>query len=137
MKMWDWIKIFGRPKNKKKYERAYKLSINDVLIENIRAHSTGNHSGTYKILRTFKTPQYDEVYVLRNKKGFNTIGFNIHYDIVVCDKDGKVLDTLADQKEGYISEHYADAHFVYFMTVGSINFYKIKSLDRIRLRKEW
>ena len=110
------------------------MSINNIVVEKATVNSTKSHSATYKLLRTFKTPQYDNINVLRNKKGFNTIGFNLNYDIVVCDRYGKTIDLLANKEVGFISKHYDDSHFIYFMTVGSINFYRIKIFDRIRLQ---
>lgn len=137
MRILEWIKIFGKSNIKKKESRTYTITLNDSLLEKAVVHSTLSHSKTYKLLREYKTPQYDTLYVLRNKKGFNTMGFTLNYDVVICDKNGKVLELLQDTIEGYISKYYNKSHFIYFMTVGSINHYKIELYNILRLQGIW
>lgn len=121
----------------KKQKTLYTMSLNDIFLDKVKVFSNKSHYETYTLLRSFKTPQYDNIYVLRNKKAFNTAFFNINYDIVLCDKDGKVMKIFINKSEGYISNYFKESYFVYFMSVGSINFYKISALDIIRLQKIW
>jgi len=82
-------------------------------------------------MRQIKTPQYETTYILRNKKGFNTLLFSQHTDVVVTTKDGVVLDAIKDVKPGFISKHYETGNKIFFFTVGSINFHNIKKKDSL------
>ena len=136
MKIKEWIKIFSKYKSDKS-EKSYSITLNNNILDKAIVYSHPNHNKTMKLLRAFKTVQYDNIYVLRNKKGFNTIGFGLNYDVVIADKDGKVIKTLMDLKIDYISKYYENGYFIYFMPVGSINFYKIGTSDILRLQRDW
>ena len=121
----------------KKDNRAeYFLTHNNEEIENIKVISYLLHKDVYKSLRHFKIPQYDHIYVMRKKKGFNTLFFQQNYDVVITDHDGIVLDALTDIPTGYVSSHYPKGHFIYFMTVGSINHYSIQKKNRLRINSK-
>ncbi|NQZ66203.1 MAG: hypothetical protein HRT99_03250 [Mycoplasmatales bacterium] len=137
MKIREWVKFFTRNNLKLNGKNKYTLTFNDVILENIIVHSEKSHSETYKLLRKFETPQYNNIFVLRNKKAFNTILFNIPYDVVICDKDGKVIKLFINLEIGFISNYIKKSYFIFFMVSGSINHYKISKLDRINLRKIW
>lgn len=136
MKIKDLLFLDSK-KIKRKDNIEYKISLNDRDLENTIAFSTALHHDTYKILRELKTVQYDRFFVLRKKKGFNTIGFNINYDVIICDRNGKILELVNNCDIGYISEYYNESYFIYFTPVGTINFYKMKNNDRLSLHKEY
>lgn len=135
MKILDWIKIFSKKPYAKNKVIEYKVSFNNEEAENIIAQSTKLHSDTYKILRNIKTPLYNNIFIMRGKKGFNTFLFNINFDVVISDKDGKVLKTYSDVKPGFISDKIEKASLIMFSTVGTINFYDIKKRDQVTLRR--
>ena len=137
MKILDWIKIFGSTPYKDDSLNQYKVLLNEVELDGKVVISNRSHSKTYKLLRKIKTPMYDNIFLMRKKKGFNTFMFIINYDIIVADKNGIVLSTMTDVEPGFISEYYKDGSFVYFAPVGTINFYKIKKRDVLSVRKLW
>lgn len=121
----------------KKPERSeYSLFHNNNEIENIKVISHALHRETFKHLRHFKIPQYNRIYLMKRKKAFNTLFFQLSFDVVVADRDGIVLDALTDVETGYISNHYQEGYFVFFMTVGSINHYNIKVKDRLKINSK-
>lgn len=137
MKFWKWIKIIFIKKNYKEEENTYNIEHNNEKLENIKVFSNAIHFKTYKILRTFKTTQYNNFYLMRKKKGFNTLFFNINYDILVSDKDGKILDLFKNKKQGYISKYYKNSYFIFFTPIGTINFYNFQINDKLNLVKNW
>lgn len=137
MKIWKWIKILFIRKIPKNEENIYIIELNNEKLENIKVFSNAIHFKTYKILRTFKTQQHNNFYLMRNKKGFNTLFFNINYDIVVSDKDGKILDLLKNKKQGYISKYYQNSYFIFFTPIGTINFYNFQINDKLNLIRNW
>ncbi len=137
MKIWEWIKIIGINKIYKEESTTYKIELNNEELEDIKVYSNILHSKTYKILRTFKTSQYNDFYLMRNKKGFNTLFFNIAYDILIADKDGKILDFFKNKNQGYISKYYNNSYFILFLPVGTINFYSFQINDKINLIRDW
>lgn len=121
----------------KKPERSeYSLFHNNTEIENIQVISYALHRETFKHLRHFKVPQYKHIYLMKKKKGFNTLFFQLNFDVVVADRDGIVLDVLTDVETGYVSNHYQEGYFIFFMTVGSINHYNIKVKDRLNINSK-
>lgn len=108
------------------------ITLNDVRLESVQVINFALHHDVYKRLRSFKTPQYDKFYLMRGKKGFNTLLFQQNYDVIVTNKDGKVIDTLQSVEPGYLSGFYEDGYSIYFTTVGTINFYNIKNNDILR-----
>ena len=137
MSLSEWIKIFTNKDYKKVSEQKYYLIHNQERIDKVFVFNNKLHSETMTKLRTFKTPQYESIFVLKGKKGFNTIGFNLHYDVVICDRNGKIVNILNDVKQGYISEYYQDSHYIYFFTIGSVGFYKLKVNDILTLGRVW
>ena len=134
MKLWKFTKILGTPTKSKYSHREYDLFLNDEIIEKITIINFKLHSDIYKRLRKFSTPQYDTIYLLRNKKAFNTMLFTMNYDIIVTDKDGTIIDILNDQAPGFISDKYNDGNKVYFGAVGVINNLDFKPKDRLTLK---
>lgn len=117
--------------------KEYKVLLNDQPLEKVSIKSFPTHSETYNLLRSFRTVQYENIYVLRRKKGYNTYLFHINYDVVICDKYGKVLDVDMDVKPGSISKHYPQAYYVYYMPVGMVTYHRIKKLDVISISRKW
>ena len=134
MKIWNFTKILGTPKKSNYSHREYDLFLNDNNVDNITIINFKLHSDIYKRLRKFSTPQYDTIYLLRNKKAFNTMLFTMNYDIMVTDKEGTIIDIFNDQAPGYVSEKYNDGDKVYFGAVGIINNLDIKLKDRLTLK---
>ena len=136
MKIKDWVKIFAdkRPL-KKSVQSEYKISKNNEENLDIKVISFKSHSEVYTLLRNIKTPLYNQVFLMRGKKGFNTFLFNINFDIFVTDKNGVVLKKYSDVKPGFVSDFIEDAHFIYFSVVGTINNLRIKERDQITLRR--
>lgn len=137
MKIFKFLKNFStRPLPRfEKYE--YSFYINKKEIENLNVWSSLSHHETAKRLRNFKSQPYDNLYVLRNKKGFNTMLFIQKYDVIICDGSGIVIDLLTEVGPGYISDYYQNGYFIYFGAVGTINFYNIKKRDLLELTRRW
>ena len=134
MKLWDYYKIINFPKGKKHIKKTFDLIHNEEVVENIEVITYKLHSRIYRDLRAFKTSQYNIAYLMRNKKGFNTILFRINYDIVITNNKGIVLDLLINQEPGFISEYYKDGYNIYFFVVGQIKFMDIKLKDQLNLK---
>lgn len=111
--------------------------MNEADVEKVKVIVNPLSTDTYKMLRTFATPQYDLMFLMRNKKGFNTVLFQQNYDIVVCDKNFKVIKLFPDTERGFISEHFSNGYFIYFGTVGMINFLNLKPNDRLKIKREF
>ena len=137
MKIKEWVKNLSSTPYKKNIPVEYTAHLNEQPIENIEIKSFGTHHETYELLRSFKTIQYETMYVFRNKRGYNTYLFNINFDIVVCDKYGKVLEAISNIKPGTISQHYSKGYYVFFMPVGTIVYLEIKKLDVISIARKW
>ena len=137
MKIWDWVKIFGKREIEKADDMTYTVLLNDIQLEKVKAYSAKSHHHIYKQLRAFKAPRYDKFYVFRGKAGFNTIGFTIKYDVVVTDRNGKIIDLKKEVEVGEISNHYKEGYFIFFTTVGTINYYNLKNNDLLKLRRVW
>ena len=119
MSLWEWVKI--RNTYKRKYsDRQYWLVNDGEIIKELKVITYKLHNDVYKNLRKFIKPQYDIVFLLRNKKSFNTYWFKQNYDVVITDKDGVILDCLNNVKPDYFSKHYEKGNKVYFMAVGNI-----------------
>ena len=134
MKIWNFTKILGTPTKSKYSHREYDLFLNDGSIDKITVINFKLHSDIYKRLRKFKTPQYDTIYLLRNKKAFNTMLFTMNYDIMVTDKDGTIIDIFINQEPGFVSDKYNKGDKVYFGAVGIINNLDIKLKDMLTLK---
>ena len=128
-----WVKIFKAPSFQKKDQKEYRTFLNEIKIEKVISYSRNGHKKTYDMLRAFKSSQYDKWFVLRNKKGFNTFYFTINYDVIIADKDGKIIDKLIDVSPGYFSEYYNNSYYIYFIPVGSIKHHNIKKTDILRI----
>lgn len=135
MSLYEWVKIFNKPNFNNKIKREFSLVHNKNKIEDFKVVTSKLHSDIYSLLRTYKKPQYNTAFLLRRKKGFNTFGFNLNYDIFIADKNGKIIEILNDVEPGFVSEHYREAHNIYFTNVGSINFYKFEIKDRVILSR--
>lgn len=133
----EWVKIFKMNNKISSKQKGYFLTLNENDIEKVKVIVNPLISETYKQLRKFVTPQYDLMFLMRNKRGFNTAFFKQHYDVIVCDKNFKVLKTFTDVNEGFISEHFEQGYFIYFATVGMNNFLGIKENDRLRIRRDF
>lgn len=132
----NYIKIFKKTKFKKTNTREYTLVLNENPLDKLIIKSHLLHSETISILRKFTTPQYEKGWLLRNKKGFNTLMFKKKYDVIVCDRFGNVLETFSELKPDFVSHYYPNGHFVYFLNVGSIKYFDIKKSDRITLKRD-
>lgn len=137
MSLIELIKLFTNKNYKKNLEKQYSLIHNQVELEKMVVFTNKLHHDTMKKLREFKTPQYDITYVLRNKSGFNTIGFNISNDVVLCDQNGKIINYLINVKPGFVSKHYDNCKYIYIMTTGSINFYRFQKNDVLTIGRNW
>lgn len=133
----EWVKIFKMNNKIENKQKHFFLTHNENDVEKVKVIVNPLVSDTYKQLRKFATPQYDEIFLMRNKRGFNTTFFKQHYDVIVCDKNFRVLKTFTDVNEGYISEHFENGYFIYFATVGMNNFLEIKENDRLRIRRDF
>ncbi|CAM9126013.1 hypothetical protein MYMA111404_02475 [Mycoplasma marinum] len=127
--------IFTRKNKKSIKNREFYLSVNDKIIPKWKIMNNTSTAKTIKMLKNFQIPQYETGYLLRNKKGFQTIFFNQNYDVVVSDRDGKVLKTFISVNPGYFSKYFASAHFVYFFPVGTINFLNINKKDVVIIKR--
>lgn len=136
MNFLNYIKIFKKTKFKKANSHEYSLVLNENQLEKLKVYSHLLHSETISALKTFTTPQYDKGWLLRNKKGFNTLMFKKKYDVIVCDRFGNVLEAFNELKPNFISSYYPNGHFVYFLNVGSIKYYDIKKSDRLTLKRD-
>ncbi len=134
MKYWNFTKILGTRQKTTYSHREYNLFLNERPIEKITVMTYPLHSDVYKSIRNFSTPQYETIYLLRNKKAFNTMFFKINYDVLVTDKNGTIVDFFIDQKTGYASDKYPNGNKVYFCAVGTINNLNIKENDRLTLQ---
>lgn len=137
MKIIQWIKILNFEAFERKSRHQYALTINDNKIENVVVHVNSLSGETYRLLRKFSTPRYDAIYLMRNKRGFNTTYFKQNYDVVVCDKNFRVIKTFINLPSGTISEYIEHAYFIYFACVGTINHFDIKMHDRMRIARNW
>lgn len=141
MKLLDYYKIIKFPEKKKGQQQQFYLYHNDEPVEKIEVHSFKSHHEIYKRLRLFKFQQYELAYVMQRKKAFNTLAFRINYDVIVCDKDGKVIDILIDVAPGYTSQYYENGWKIFFFAVGHIKSLEIKKKDRLSfglsLWKKW
>ena len=137
MKIWNLLKIFATPTKTRYSHNEYRLFHGGEEIEKLIGISYKLHSDIYKRLRNIKTPQYETVYILRNKKAFNTILFAQDVDVVVTTKDGVVLDVKKEIKPGFISEYYENGNKIYFFTVGSINHFNFKKNDSLTIALKW
>lgn len=135
MKWSDYLKIMINPGFKKQQEHHYQLVINQNLVSDLKIIAHLLHFDTYNLLKKLKTPQYNTVFLMRNKQGFTTIFFQQNFDIVICDRYGNVLKTFINQASGYISEHFPKSYFIYFMTLGSIKYHNININDRLTLKR--
>ena len=128
-----WVKIFVIPTFEKKDLKEYKTFLNEVEVERVVSYSTNGHKKTYDMLRAFKSSQHDKWFVLRNKKGFNTFYFTINYDVIIADRDGKVIEAILGVAPGFFSNNYKKSHYIYFTPVGSIKYYNIKKSDIVKI----
>lgn len=126
--------MMDKPKKKMK---SFSLTHNDINVEKTKVIVNPLASETYQLLRKFATPQYELMFLMRNKKGFNTLFFQQHYDVIVCDKNFKVIKLFIDLKKGFISENFSNGYFIYFATVGTINFLDLKENDRLRISRDF
>ena len=133
MKSWNLLKILGTPKKTNYSHREYILSLNENEVEGITVVSYKLHSDVYKRLRKFSTYQYDTLYLMRNKRAFNTMFFNLNQDVIVTDKDGTIIDLFKDQAPGFVSKKYPNGNKIYFGAVGIINNLDFKIKDRLTL----
>ncbi len=136
MKWSGYLKLMINPGFKKKQENHYQLIINQKLMNNLKIITHSLHFDTYNLLKKLKTPQYNTIFLMRNKQGFTTIFFQQSFDVVLCDRYGNVIKTFINQPSGYISQYFPKSYFIYFMTVGSIKYYNIKINDRLTLKRE-
>lgn len=136
MKLLSYLKIISLPKGFRTEKNYGALEHNENELENISAITYVSHAQTYKVLRKFKTPQYDHVYVMRNKRGFNTAFFQQNYDVVITNRNNVVIEVNTNITPGYISPYLKEGYFIYFMTVGSINHFQIKEKDRLRVNRK-
>ena len=137
MKIWNLLKIFAEPRKSYYSHSEYKLFHGGEELKEIIGISYKLHRDVYKRLRKIKTPQYNTVYILRNKKAFNTILFSQHVDVLITTKDGVVIDVKKNIKPGFISEYYEKGNKIFFMTVGSINHFNFKKYDSLTLNLKW
>lgn len=134
MNLFSFMKHYTFAKKWQKKEKSeHYLVYNNEEIEKSRVIVFQMHHDAYKNLRAFKTPQYDTYYLMRKKKGFNTLFFRQNYDVIIADHNGKILDLLTDVKPGFFSEYYDDAHYIYFAPVGTINHYNFVIKGTIRI----
>lgn len=118
-------------------KKDYFIYLNGELIENLEGHSNVSHGEIYKKLRAFQTPQYQTWYIFKNKKGFNTWGFQRKYDVVILNHKGVVLEALTEIKPNYVSEHYSKAFYIIFTVVGTIQYYDLKKKDTLEVVIKW
>ncbi len=137
MKIVEWIKIFKMTNQKSDKKKSFSLTLNNADVEKVNVLVNPLSSDTYKLLRKFATPQYDLMFLMRNKKGFNTLFFQQRYDVIVCDKNFKIISLFPELKMGFISENFANGYFIYFSTVGTINFLDLKENDRLRIKRDF
>ena len=137
MKLREIFWIWKKPHFKKKMNQGFGLKKNDIEIENLKINNSLLHSHTYDIIRKMKTPQYNSGWVMRNKKGFNTVFFNINYDIVMCDSFGNIINLFPNTKTGYVSKHYPNSYFIYFFVVGTIKDLNIEKGERLTLKRQF
>ncbi len=135
MKLWDYAKIFGTANIPRKTTSNFRLLRNEEEIPKVRVINNKLHSETFKVLRRFVTPQYENIYLMRNKKGFNTVAFQQEYDVVIADKNGKVIKTFLSVPTGFISEYFKESYSIFFMTIGSIKSFDINKSDRLQLTR--
>lgn len=130
MKLLEYYKIINFSRKGKDKQKEFGLIHMGEKVENIRVLTFRSHHEIYKLLRTYKTPQYDLVYLMRNKKGFNTILFRINYDVVICNKNGKIIKMEINCKPGHISQYFDDGYEIFFFVVGQIKFMNLQ-LDEV------
>ncbi|WKX02321.1 hypothetical protein [Candidatus Mycoplasma mahonii] len=134
MKFKDLINIMGTPQKNRYSHREYDIFLNEEEINKMTGVTFKLHSDVYKRVRNFPSPQYDVIYILRNKKAFNTALFKINYDVIVTGKDGIILKIFIDLGPGFISKYFSDGNKIFFCSVGTINNYDIKIKDLMTLR---
>lgn len=137
MKIWNLLKIFSIPRKNNYSHNEYKLLHAGKEVKDLIGISYKLHRDIYKRLRKIKTPQYETAYILRNKKAFNTMLFAQNIDVVITTKDGVVIDVKKNVKPGFISEYYETANKIFFMTVGTINYFDFKKDDSLTIALKW
>ena len=133
MKLWDYYKIINHTHKGKDKQKEFSLIHNGNPVENIRVLTYKSHHKIYKLLRTYKTPQYNLAYLMRNKKGFNTLLFRINYDVVVCNKNGKIIHIEINCNPGHISKYFNDGYEIFFFVVGQIKFMNLQIDEQLLL----
>ena len=134
MKIFEWLRIKNGIKNNKDTIREYDFSVNGSIDGKYTIYSYKFHHQNYRDLREFKTPQYETGYLFRNKKGFNTYGCNIKYDVIVASVKGKVIDLRQEVEQGFTSRYYANGFYVLFTPAGSINYFNLRKRDVISFK---
>ncbi len=124
-------------KQKTRKRTISNLIINNEIIEKWSVVNDNSVSNTILELSKYKSPQFETGFVCRRKKAFQTITFQQSYDIVVTDKNGKVLDLLIKVEPGFFSKYYPLAHFVYFFPVGSIKHFNLKINNILKIGRKY
>ncbi len=115
----------------------YTFWVNSIKQENWKAYGNASGREVIKKLSRFKSAQFNVAYFIRNKKGYQTVTFQQAYDIVITDKDGKIIDVKMDVQPGNTSKYYSDAYIVYFLSVGTINYFNLNIDDVIKTKRKW
>ncbi len=127
--------LFIRKAKKRNYQYNCTLTLNNVLLDKWNVINNSSVIETVKTLRKFTAPQYETGYLMRRKKGFQTFLFQQNYDVVLTDKDGKVLELFIDVAPGYYSNYHKDGYFILWFPVGTIKFLELKELDILQARR--
>ena len=138
------MKLFKRINQDKNYknrklinrEGEFTLYLNEEKIDDLIVLSNRSHHPTYKTLRNLKIPVYKNIYMFRNKQGFNTLGFIMNFDVIVTDKNGVVIKIFNDLEPSFVSKKIDNSAYIYFAVVGTVNFYKIKERDMLKVHKK-
>jgi hypothetical protein len=126
--------FFKKNKAPSSEHKTYNFTINKTRIPEMKILGNKNNYLIYNELKELMYPQYNFGYLTKNKQGFNTLLFKQSYDILVCDKDGKVLDVLKSLRPNFISKYYNGAFYIYFFPVGTNSYYELKKNDVVNLR---
>ncbi|MCP4337147.1 MAG: hypothetical protein GY679_04865 [Mycoplasma sp.] len=115
----------------------YTLSINTFKKSNWKAFGNSSGKKIIKILSNFTTPQYNVIYFMRNRSGYQTLSFRQNYDVIITDKDGTILKFEIDVKPGMISKKVFKGYIVAFLPVGTILHFGLKEKDNFKFNRKW
>lgn len=133
----DFSKFFYKKNTEKQKKKKVNLFLNNRLITGSKATYYKNHYRLYRNLRNMIINEEELILCTSNVRGFNTKFTIINFDVIVCDRFGKVIANFKDLNNDYISEYSPNYWYLFFLPVGFINFWNVKNGDTIKIKKKY